>query len=1053
MDPVLLSGARLASRTAAPLIKKLFVQDGPGAGLVDKPMRISGLISFRGEKRSLTEKDLRRIATRLVNAALRTGEQPIAYEERQAVIDAVTATLAALGELTLTDVAAVRLGAEPFARELRTAAGRPERQLSADATYLYERLVDDACVHILNFFTQRSQFVARGHVEQTRLLAEVIAKIDELIARSPLPGARDAEFEERYFAYITTKHSKLTIYGIDLLDTPRKWPIDATYLSLKVMEPQLETFVAQSHLASHGVSVGSLSHDSATGPHSADRVLAGHERVLLRGVAGSGKTTLVQWLALSAARQDLADPTDPMAYLDDRVPFVLPLRYLTRHGEPLPSSPGSFLTAIGCGVRDTEPGGWADRVLRAGRGLLLVDGIDEVPEVERPRARAWLAELMSLYPGNYWLVTSRTSAVPEGWLDDEGFTELLLAPMREAEITSFIGRWHSAARTGDEEQDAQLAAYQTKLLEAVHSKPELGRLATNPLMCGLICALQRDRRGYLPGSRRELYEAALAMLLVRRDRERDISLPEVSQEAMVGVLEQLAYHLILNGRTELDRSRAVSIIGKALNSVPELRDTLGDASAVLSHFLERSGLLTDPDRDTVVFIHRTFQDYLGARHAVSEGHFGVLGEHGADEQWDDVIRMAVAHGRPRERAEIFEELLRAADKARDSAARDRVHLVAAAALEQAKGGLARWIEERVEERAASLIPPRDAAGARELAAAGPVVLDLLPRPEHLDDTTAELVVIAASHVPGNRALPFLARYASHASLGVRSQLVWAWQRYDTSRYAKEIIARLASGGLYYTVTTESQLEALAAMGTRPMLDVQGPVRPAALAAYTANAELTHFRLLGTKDFENLSFLRGQSRLTEISISHRGDLLDVSELGAMEQLTTFTLTMNSAFDQVVFALDALCPHAPLRFLTLGGVVVEEGGFQQLAHFPELLTLSIAHTGSRSPSDWDAIAALPRLQELSVADHTLNSAPSTISLNTLEKLHVAYMGGRPTALENLPELCPALQHLTLSATSPDLAPLAALPHLRVVRLAADAVPCGADQLPSTVRVIQG
>ncbi|MER6126753.1 hypothetical protein ABT173_29920 [Streptomyces sp. NPDC001795] len=41
-------------------------------------------------------------------------------------------------------------------------------------------------------------------------------------------------------------------------------------------------------------------------------------------------------------------------------------------------------------------------------------------------------------------------------------------------------------------------------------------------MCGLICALHTDRRGYLPHARQELYEAALSMLLTRRDDERDM---------------------------------------------------------------------------------------------------------------------------------------------------------------------------------------------------------------------------------------------------------------------------------------------------------------------------------------------------------------------------------------------------------------------------------------------------------------------------------------------------------------------------------------------------
>ncbi|MFD4547368.1 hypothetical protein [Streptomyces sp. NPDC058466] len=36
--------------------------------------------------------------------------------------------------------------------------------------------------------------------------------------------------------------------------------------------------------------------------------------------------------------------------------------------------------------------------------------------------------------------------------------------------------------------------YERSLLDAVRTEPDLGRLPTNPLTCGLICALLRDRR-------------------------------------------------------------------------------------------------------------------------------------------------------------------------------------------------------------------------------------------------------------------------------------------------------------------------------------------------------------------------------------------------------------------------------------------------------------------------------------------------------------------------------------------------------------------------------
>lgn len=70
MDPALI-GLRLASSATGPLLRKLLVSDGPGAGLPGpaRRIRLSGLVSFRGEKRTLTEKDVRKLAATLVERA------------------------------------------------------------------------------------------------------------------------------------------------------------------------------------------------------------------------------------------------------------------------------------------------------------------------------------------------------------------------------------------------------------------------------------------------------------------------------------------------------------------------------------------------------------------------------------------------------------------------------------------------------------------------------------------------------------------------------------------------------------------------------------------------------------------------------------------------------------------------------------------------------------------------------------------------------------------------------------------------------------------------
>ncbi|MFG2306549.1 NACHT domain-containing protein [Actinacidiphila glaucinigra] len=853
-------GVRLASSVAGPLVKRLFVAEGPGAGLVDRPVRISSRVSFRGEKRTLTDADLRALAAGLVRRALRAGERPVGADEETAVADALAASLRALGDLDLTDVQAVDLGHTAFARALRRAAHSPERELSADGAHFHERLLDTACLHILHFFTQRSTFVAATQVEQSRALGDLTARVDALISRTPLPGGEDAAFERRYLDYVAKKYGRLTIHGLDLADAPDRWPLDTAYLSLEAVP-------------SSGPAEGGT--EESAGPRAADRALAAHERVLLRGEAGSGKTTLVQWLATACARQD---PDEGMAHLEDRIPFVLPLRTLTRHGERLPA-PRGFLAAAGCPLAGTQPAGWEARVLAEGRGLLLVDGIDEIPDAERRRTRAWLGDLLDAHPGNRWLVTSRPSAVREDWLAAEGFTELALTPMGPADVAAFVGRWHAAA-------GPEAAGYAEGLLAALRAEPDLGRLATNPLMCGLICALHHDRRGYLPRARKDLYAAALSMLLVRRDREREAAVVPLREEAQTELLQRLAYWLVRNGRTEMDLGRAEAVVARALPAVPEAA-ALGDAGAVLAHLLDRGGVLRRAAPGSVDFVHRTFQDHLGARAAVDEGDFGLLAAHAADDRWEDVLRMAVALAGPRERAAILRELLDRGDLAADRRTRARLHLLAAASLEDS-AALDPEVREAVERRAAALVPPADAGEARALAEAGPLVLDLLPGPGGLSDTEALHVVVTACHLPSDRAVRYLAGFAAHRSLRVRAQLMWSWHRFDCALYAREVVARLDPDGLDFTVRSAEQLRELRGLGLRPTrLDLRGDLPADELAEYVAGLALTEVRV---KDcaLNDLRFLAGQRELRRLVLVGPGAPADWTSIGGLPALRELEL---------------------------------------------------------------------------------------------------------------------------------------------------------------------
>jgi NACHT domain len=795
----------------------------------------------------------------------------------------------------------------------------------------------------------------------------------------------DAGFEAEYAHDLRRKYGTLTIFGLDLRDrSTARWPLDATYLSLE----------ASSHTAGRPGDARPEPYLRGTLP--ADQALAGRERVLLRGVAGSGKTTLVQWLAVSAAQPE---PPEGLAHLRGRIPFVLPLRKLIRHG-PLPTSPEGFLTAADSVLAAEQPQGWARRVLKQGRGLVMVDGLDEISEAERYRVREWLGEMLSFHPGNLWLVTSRPSAVDDAWLADEGFTELTLSPMSRDGIASFVARWHGAARAtiDDAEERERLDGYEDSLLTAIRTKQDLGRLATNPLMCGMICALHRDRRGYLPHGRKELYDAALAMLTADRDQRRDIGAPdgiELTAEPQIQLLQRLAYWLILNGRSELDRDHAEHIVAGALPSVPAAASQ-GDAPAVLEHLLLRSGVIREPTSGTVDFIHRTFQDYLGARRAVEEWDIGVIIDKAADTQWEDVVRMTVAHARPRERAEILRGLI---DRPHaDGAERARVSLLALACLEHATE-LDPAVRRDVERLASSFVPPHRANEAATLAAVGPLVLELLPGPEGCpDEETAVATVTTACSIGTDAAIPLLRRFREHPSRRVRVELMQNWNRFEERRYFDEVVSHLPEDQLFYVARSVSQLRLLHQAGGRPWMVLQGDIGAESIGEYLgerltdlvliANTELTaldvlaRFPLLRSLEIEGCSSLHDQSALSGLPLTRLyfapvsgGMFLSLARLPA--GLTDLHLRNSADLDTQP---DGRAPG--VTNLRIDGILF--GGLDLawlVDAFPAVETLHLEYVAHTLEVDISPLAGLTALRSLEITG-TEPSRTSAVEANGVE-----------------------------------------------------------------------
>ncbi|MEW5655226.1 hypothetical protein ABGT92_07780 [Streptomyces cinereoruber] len=518
-------------------------------------------------------------------------------------------------------------------------------------------------------------------------------------------------------------------------------------------------------------------------------------------------------------------------------------------------------------------------------------------------------------------------------------------------------------------------------------------------MCALICALHRERRGHLPHGRMELYAAALSMLLVRRDHERGIAVPEgirLAEQQSMRLLQRLAYWLIRNGQTKMDHSTALALLADALPAMPSVAGQ-GDADQVLQHLIGRTGLLRTPAAGTIDFVHRTFQDYLGAQAAIEVMDLPLLVNHAHDDQWEDVIRMAVAHARPKEAAALLTGLVHRGD--REEANRARLHLLAAASLHYATE-IDTETRELVGGRAEAWLPPRSPEEADALAALGPGVLDLLPRTAHgLETDEAGAVIRTAAKIGGDQAYELLRHVApTLQEIDLRSDFALSegWGNFDAHEYAQDLLLpRLARSPFSdITVRTPEQLDALSLLPPLRRVTFRGSFTARDIAPRLSPEHTEEVQIYEGQALEHIRFVRDLTALRHLALASCEQITGLDDLAdlPLPQLRLVKTPALFRFDTLaglpglthleLFTalpwkdLTTLPVHDNLAELVFGATV--SVSLRGLSRFRDLRTLVVNQP--LTAEDWDEVSSLPGLTTLLLGD-SLAHAPVLPNITAL------------------------------------------------------------------------
>jgi Leucine-rich repeat (LRR) protein len=943
-------------------------------------------------------------------------DRQVGSHSREAIVFGLAQTLTKAG-LTPAGLAEMNFDADTLERELLQANPGVDRDFSAAEQATYQRAIQLVSQRLIEVAPQVAGYEQAKATVTLQRLEAIAAQLD--IERVLALQAEDV-FVARYRQVVKDGLDRLEVFGLPRMDRlTSQQSLSMAYITLSASGIAKDTDEAE------GIRALPLDGDKGDWRRppeprrilsQVDEAICDCRKLVIRGGAGAGKSTLMQWLAVRAASQSFEGK---LLAWNTQIPFFIRLRRLMDTGFPAPER---FPALIARNITAQMPDNWVHKYLERGQALVLIDGVDELPRRSRGDFLTALQDLVRDFPQATYIVTSRPSGLKdaqgerwqawEDWVTAQGFQTLTLEPMTPPKVEEFVTQWHQALPSNPP-QDLPLAAAppeQTaqKLVRQLRQRPELQRLASTPLLCAMICALHRERLETLPSARLELYRECIDMLLNRRDLGRRIPLDEsypvgLNESQKIELLQSLALKLMRANLSSLDTDRVDRHFDQELKKTSLPEAVTGDQIRAL--FVERAALLREPVVGQIDFAHRTFQEYLAAKAVLAEDSLEELLQKATDDQWREAIIAAAGLARPAERASLLcwltdrdnSKLSSRNDTSdvRDAKDHKYLRLLAVACLETTVT-VDPKIRNHVLNCAKALMPPQDEDEVAMVVRAGSEAVPLLRYKPQYGGGAAARCIQALVTLGTDTALAALADYAQNASTldpRVAAALGKGWDVFNRQPYLAQVLSQLSDLNLSQTQVSDLS-----------------PLRE-----LTQLSELS----LSQTQVSDLSPLRELTQLTYLDLSQT----QVSDLSLLSELTQ--LSHLSLYRTQVSDLSPLRELTQLSILDLSGMKVSD-----LSPLRELTQLTYLDLSGTQVSDLSLLGGLAQLSDLNLSETQVSDLSPLRELTQLNILDLSQT--QVSDLSLLPELT-QLSHLSLSGTQvSDLSPLRELTQLSILDL---------------------
>jgi len=498
------------------------------------------------------------------------------------------------------------------------------------------------------------------HWQRDLTFAIIAALVIDFILRGPIrkfytsilklikKGKADKEFEQKYRDWLINKYRFLNVRGIKT-NAPVAIELERIFISLSTKKPveRMRFSEIESKIKEEGIDkiheIEEFRREEFLKRRIEERETEktyelkdlfnpAQKRLVIIGAPGSGKTTMLNYLALKLARKN---ERELFGIENEILPIFINLRDTTKEG---------FLDArrfvqnynnyIEC--PHSPPQDFFEKRLEEGRCIILLDGLDEVAkDEERTRVAKWVDELATIYPQNIFIATSRPYGYETARLYND-FLELHILDFTPEQVEQFIRYWTKAVEIKAREDESEFTMKEAQkkadnLLKAIKENPKIEVLTVNPLLLTIISLVHRYRAA-LPKRRVELYEECCDVLLGYWDTSKGLA-GELEPRKKRTILQPLAYHLHRNGLREEKREKFIELLE---NELPKIGVPKEKADDFLEDIRYRCGILVETKLGYFGFSHSTFQEFLTARYIFDNDLEDFLVTKKRDKYWLEV---------------------------------------------------------------------------------------------------------------------------------------------------------------------------------------------------------------------------------------------------------------------------------------------------------------------------------------------------------------------------------------------------------------------------------